>query len=159
MIRKKPTEPAGILDRPPGVPAAAPTRMRAKKNSHGSAPAETATTTCNPFKAMGGSDFHPFNNTILRETLATVWVPGGEYDGPSSRTQTVLQALRAFKPKDEIEGMLAAQAVALHFGAMECFRRSMIPEQPGEFQSKLRNAYSGASRPGIPSLCRPLIPR
>jgi hypothetical protein len=49
-----------------------------------------------------------------------------------------MAALKAFKPKDEIEGMLAAQAVALHFGAMECFRRAMIPDQPGEFQTKLR---------------------
>jgi len=45
--------------------------------------------------------------------------------GPDAenRAEKLLQitcaALAAFKPQDEIEGMISAQAVALHFGAME----------------------------------------
>jgi len=59
---------------------------------------------------------------------------------------TVAAALAAFEPKDEIEGMLAAQVVALHFGAMECFRRAMIKEQPGETASKLRKDGANLAR-------------
>ena len=42
--------------------------------------------------------------------------------------------------------MLAAQAVALHFGAMECLRRAMIPEQPFEIASKLRKDGANLAR-------------
>ena len=55
-------------------------------------------------------------------------------------------ALRAFKPTDEIEGMLAAQTVAMHFGAMECFRRAMVYEQPPEVASKLRKDGANLAR-------------
>jgi hypothetical protein len=92
----------------------------------------------NPFRDMGRSRDPDFNHLILRETLATMWVPDTANDGRVMRTRAGMAALRAFKPKDEIEGMLAAQAVALHLGAMECLRRAMIPDQPGEFQAKLR---------------------
>jgi hypothetical protein len=100
----------------------------------------------NPFRDMGGSQDPDFNHVILRETLATIWVPSTENDGPTLRTRAGMAALRAFKPTDEIEGMLAAQAVALHVGAMECFRRSMFPDQPGEFQTKLRKDGANLAR-------------
>jgi hypothetical protein len=35
-------------------------------------------------------------------------------------------------PKDEIEGMIAAQLIAAHNAAMECYRRAMIGEQTFE---------------------------
>src|SRR3954451_17739525 len=86
----------------------------------------------NQFRQMGGSKVDGFNNIILRETLSTVWCPNTEDDNQSKLMATVAAALAAFEPKDEIEGMLAAQAVALHFGAMECFRRAMIKIKRGE---------------------------
>ena len=52
-------------------------------------------------------------------------------------------------PKDEIEGMLAAQMVATHNAAMECYRRAMISEQNFvarnqnlSFASKLSRTYT-----------------
>jgi hypothetical protein len=91
----------------------------------------------NPFREMGGSKEADFNNVIMLETIETIWVLDAANDGRGRCVRAGMAALRAFKPQDEIEGMLAAQAVALHFGAMECFRRAMIPDQPGEFQTKL----------------------
>jgi hypothetical protein len=35
-------------------------------------------------------------------------------------------------PKDELEGMIAAQLIACHNAAMECYRRAMIGEQSFE---------------------------
>jgi hypothetical protein len=55
-------------------------------------------------------------------------------------------ALRAFKPTDEIEGMLAAQTMAMHFGAMECFRRAMVHDQHPEVASKLRKDGANLAR-------------
>jgi hypothetical protein len=43
-----------------------------------------------------------------------------------------LAALAGIGPKDEIEGMIAAQLLAAHNAAMECYRRAMIPDQTFE---------------------------
>ncbi len=93
----------------------------------------------NPFRHLGGSTSSTFNSVLFRETMATVFVPGGEErDASARRIAATSAALAAFKPTVEIEGMLAAQAVALHFGAMECLRRSIIPEQDSVVANKLR---------------------
>lgn len=97
-------------------------------------------------RQMGGSKVDAFNSVILRETLSTVWCPNTEDDNQAKRVATVAAALSAFEPKDEIEGMLAAQAVALHFGAMECLRRAMIHEQPFEVATKLRKDGANLAR-------------
>jgi hypothetical protein len=36
------------------------------------------------------------------------------------------------RPKDELEGMMAAQLIAAHNAAMECYRRAMLGEQTFE---------------------------
>jgi len=98
------------------------------------------------FAKMGGTDNFDFNITLLREALSCVWVPGGEEEGQARRTKATMVALKAFEPKDAIEAMLAAQAVAMHFGAMECFRRTMLPDQPAEIGSKLRRDGANLAR-------------
>jgi len=42
------------------------------------------------------------------------------------------QAMREIAPRDPLEGMLAAQLVATHAAALECYRRAAIPEQSFE---------------------------
>jgi hypothetical protein len=103
----------------------------------------------NRFRALGGSDTsNAFNSTMLRQVLGAMWVPSGEErDAEVSRAVgAACAALEAFKPTDEIEGMLAAQAVALHFQAMECFRRAMLPDQLSETTSKLRRDGGNLAR-------------
>jgi hypothetical protein len=63
-----------------------------------------------------------------------------------SLATSVGKAMAAFNPTDEIEGMIAAQAVALHFAAMECSRRAMIPDQGFEPGREYRKAAVNASR-------------
>jgi hypothetical protein len=101
----------------------------------------------NPFKKLGGSESHYFNSVLFRETLHSVFVveSKGE-DATSCKIAATSAALAAFKSTDEIEGMLAAQAVAMHFGAMECLRRAMINEQPAEIASKLRKDGANLAR-------------
>jgi hypothetical protein len=76
-------------------------------------------------------------------------VPGGitvflDDDGPEM-TVSIL-GLRAFRPADEIEGMLAAQAMAQHQAAMECSRLAMVVGQPFEYAQASRKAAANASR-------------
>jgi hypothetical protein len=98
------------------------------------------------FETLGGSKSESFNSVLLRETLATICVPGNDDDGMNKAIQAAAAALAAFKPRDEIEGMIAAQAVALHFGAMEALRRSMLKDQPGEIAARLRKDGANLAR-------------
>ena len=103
-----------------------------------------------PFKDVGGSKNPAFNDVLLLETLAAVYSPGDEpgmkAERQDRRASAVAQALTAFKPQDEIEGLLAAQAVALHFGAMECLRRAMLNGQPFDVATKLRKDGANLAR-------------
>ena len=103
----------------------------------------------NPFRDLGGSKRHAFNGSLLRSVLSATWVQRNgpdDTDATKAAIQTAAAALRAFKPTDEIEGMLAAQAVAAHSGAMECYRRAMLPDQPAEIGAKLRRDAANLSR-------------
>src|SRR3954469_25682536 len=83
-----------------------------------------------PLSDYSGSQSPTFTNSLLNAVICTAWHPdGSDHEARTRQAQVVLTALQAFKPADEIEGMIAAQAVAMHLGAMECFRRAMIPEQ------------------------------
>lgn len=103
----------------------------------------------NPFADIGGSKNSYFNSLIYRAVLQSAWI-AGEGSARQDNLDRVISgssaALVAFKPMDEIEGMMAAQAVALHFGAMECFRRSMIPAQSADAASRLRRDGANLSR-------------
>jgi hypothetical protein len=96
-----------------------------------------------PYRAIGGSRSRHFNNALLRSTLATLWPDPNDTE---RRVSAACVALAAFRPKDEIEAMVAAQAVAMHHGAMECFRRAMIPEQPSETAARLRKDGANLAR-------------
>ena len=50
-------------------------------------------------------------------------------------------ALLEIGPKDELEGMMAAQQIAAHNAAMEGYRRAMIGEQT--FEGRRENLCSG----------------
>ena len=108
----------------------------------------------NPLQAMGGSVHPAFNSVLLAEVVQTLHEPqiaalpegAAASDGPALRLAAAAAALGAFKPADEIEGMLAAQATALHFGAMECLRRAVLSAQPPDIASKLRKDGANLAR-------------
>lgn len=61
---------------------------------------------------------------------------------------TAIALLGGLKPEDELEGMLAGQMIATHTAAMECLKRSMLPNQTIEGRDmnlrhagKLLNTY------------------
>src|SRR5947208_5263640 len=57
-----------------------------------------------------------------------------------------IAAMMGIKPADEMEGMLAAQMVATHNAAMECYRRAMIDEQTFEGRRENLNQANKLTR-------------
>jgi hypothetical protein len=80
-------------------------------------------------KRIGGSQSDFWNNVILNQTidaLHTARTAGGD---ASNSTKAAIIGLVGVDPKDELEGMIAAQLIAGHNAAMECYRRAMLPDQ------------------------------
>ena len=98
----------------------------------------------NGAKVMCGSDWPAFNEVLLETVLATI--PTNNPDAVPNRIAAASAALAAFRPTDEIEAMLAAQAVGLHHGSMECLRRSLLPGQDAEVASRLRKDAANLAR-------------
>src|SRR5450432_2331765 len=84
-------------------------------------------------KPIGGSDYDDWNNIVANQALSSAWY-GNNSDAERKHKQhtAMLGFLSGVKPKDELEGMLAAQLLASHNAAMECYRRAMISEQTFE---------------------------
>jgi hypothetical protein len=100
-------------------------------------------------RTLAGSENHEFTEALLDRVLQTTVRPTNDPEAATKRIAVAATALAAFKPADEIEAMLAAQAVAMHHMAMECFRRATLPDQHPDIASKLRK--DGAN------LCRGMV--
>jgi hypothetical protein len=92
----------------------------------------------------GSSDWPEFNGALVRATIATV--PTTDPANLDRRITAALAGLAAFKPIDEVEGMIAGQAVALHQAAMTCLARAMIPGQDFDAACRLRKDGANMSR-------------
>ena len=96
---------------------------------------------------IGGSQSDRFNNNLIRAMVKTSWfAPGQSNEDRDQQITVAVIGMQAFKPTDEIEGMLAAQAMAMHHASMECSHRAMLAEQPFECAQALRKAAANASR-------------
>jgi hypothetical protein len=92
-------------------------------------------------KRIGGSRHDEFNTVLANQIANTLWLDRSDEGYRTKQQVASLLAMVGIGPKDEIEGMLAAQMVAIHNASMECLRRSMIPEQPFEARTEaLRQA-------------------
>src|SRR6266851_1368771 len=82
---------------------------------------------------IGGSKFDAWNGTLANHAVASGWYGNNpDADRTHKQQSASLSFLAGVEPKDELEGMLAAQLLASHNAAMECYRRSMIAEQTFE---------------------------
>lgn len=95
-----------------------------------SPPDQSAPADQSHLKPMTGSGESDFSLALLSQTFGTIWC-GTECpeDTKQRLVQFGLGAMREIAPRDGIEGMLAAQMVAVHSAAQECFRRAAIPDQ------------------------------
>jgi hypothetical protein len=64
--------------------------------------------------------------------MQALWAKNSSPDERDKQLGATVAALAGIEPKDELEGMMAAQLIAAHNAAMECYRRAMIGEQTFE---------------------------
>jgi hypothetical protein len=98
------------------------------------------------FKQLGGSDSDHFNQALADQTLAALWVARSDEEQRSRQYLAATAALIGAQPQDELEGMLISQMIACHSATMECYRRSMLPEQSFEVGQAQVNAAGKLSR-------------
>ena len=99
-------------------------------------------------REIGGSEYELWNNSLLHRTMMAASPMMGS-DGQlleNYNAGIAGLALRGFAPKDPVEAMIASQAVALHFAALECSRRAMLSGQPADGASKLRKDAANSAR-------------
>jgi len=83
-------------------------------------------------KAVGGSKSDYWNNTLATQVIRALWLTHSDAETRDKQMSAAISALIGIGPKDELEGMMAAQLIAAHNAAMECYRRAMIGEQTFE---------------------------
>jgi hypothetical protein len=87
-------------------------------------------------KRLGGSQSVHWNNVLANQTINALWL-AKDAEARNRQYIATAAALIGIGPKDEVEGMIAAQLIAAHNAAMECYRRAMINEQT--FESRREN--------------------
>lgn len=76
---------------------------------------------CGPREVTGSVDAR-----LESQLAGTLWMPPGISDEERARRiSAAVAALRGLAPRDELEGMRAAQMVATHCAAMECLARAV----------------------------------
>lgn len=100
-------------------------------------------------KVLGGSESDHWNNILANQALQSLWLKNSSQEDRDKQSNAILAALAGIGPRDELEGMMAAQLIAAHNAAMECYRRAMIGEQTFEGRrenlaqaSKLSRTYA-----------------
>jgi hypothetical protein len=94
-------------------------------------------------KLIGGSRSDHWNNILINQTVQTLWLKHSDNETRERQYKATVSALLGLGPKDEIEGMIAAQLLAAHYAAMESYRRAMLGEQTFEGR---REALSQANK-------------
>lgn len=97
-------------------------------------------------KEFGGSLSDLWNNTLANQAANALWVTNSDESERNRQLSATMAGLRGIAPKDELEGMMAAQLLAAHNAAMECYRRAMIGEQTFEGRKENLNQANKLSR-------------
>ena len=97
-------------------------------------------------KSIGGSQSDCWNNMLANQAVQALWLKGYDAEERDRQLSATIAVLVGIAPKDELEGMMAAQLVAAHNAAMECYRRAMIAEQTFEGRRENLNQANKLSR-------------
>jgi hypothetical protein len=73
-----------------------------------------------------------WNNILANQAVQTLWLKNADAEEVETQRRATVHALIGIAPRDEFEGMIAAQLVACHNASMECYRRAMHSEQTFE---------------------------
>ena len=76
-------------------------------------------------KELGGSMSQGWNDHVVDQAMSTFCTAERNRDIAVKKSQAAGEAMLGIAPKNEMEGMFAAQIVACHNAAMECYRRAI----------------------------------
>jgi len=114
--------------------------MRAKKPSQGKEIKTTA------LRLISGSDDEDFTRILVTQVDTSLWVEHSDSEQRDRQFNAAITAMKGMKPRDELEGMLSAQLIAIHNAAMECCRRAMLGNQTFEGRRENLNQANKLSR-------------
>ena len=98
-------------------------------------------------KPLGGSRSDEWNSFLVNQVIQTLWIfPNTSDDNKEHRKRAAIDGLIGISPRDECEGMIAAQLIACHNASMECYHRAMLNEQTFEGRQENLNQASKLSR-------------
>jgi hypothetical protein len=97
-------------------------------------------------KPIGGSNSDDWNRQLANQVTNTLWTKHSGEEHKKRQFEGTISGLIGIGPRDELEGMIAAQLIAAHNAAMECYRRSMLPEQTFEGRREALNQANKLSR-------------
>ena len=100
----------------------------------------------NPICPISGSKQEAFLDTLSAQVVKTIWYGACNEGEKEKRMQAAMIAMMGIAPKDEMEGMLAAQMVGLHNAAMECMRRAMLSNQTATGEALYLNQANKLTR-------------
>jgi hypothetical protein len=70
-------------------------------------------------KTLGGSKSDRWNNLLANQAVQALWIKQSDAETRERQYSATLAALVGIGPKDELEGMMAAQLIAAHNAAMK----------------------------------------
>ena len=97
-------------------------------------------------KQIGGSQSDDWNSVLGNQVLQTLWVKHSNKETCQEQYKAAVAGLMGIGPRDELEGVIAAQLLAAHNAAMECYRRAMLGEQSVEGRRENLNHVNKLSR-------------
>jgi hypothetical protein len=97
-------------------------------------------------RTLGGSQSDHWNSVVADQALQALWLKNSDEAGRSRQMSATVAGLSGIGPRDELEGMMAAQLIAAHNAAMECCRRAMLDEQTFEGRRENLNQANKLSR-------------
>jgi hypothetical protein len=83
---------------------------------------------------------------LANQAGQALWTKNSDEAEHDRQLGATIAALAGIAPRDELEGMMAAQLIAAHNAAMECYRRAMIGEQTFEGRRENLNQANKLSR-------------
>ena len=97
-------------------------------------------------KAIGGSPSDNWNSLLANQAVSALWTANSNDEERNQQFRATAAAMVGIGPKDELEGMMAAQLIAAHNATMECHRRAMHREQSFEARREALNQANKLSR-------------
>jgi hypothetical protein len=97
-------------------------------------------------KSVGGSQSDDWNEALANQVFNTLCINDSDKEKRDRQFIAAGHGLIGIGPRDELEGMIAAQLIAAHNAAMACYRRASLGEQTFEGVREYLNQANKLSR-------------